>query len=118
MNYLLSNRQVEAGERFDAIAELFDAWTFRHFDDLGVAAGMRCWEVGAGGPTVPGRLARRVGPDGRVLATDIDVDTMVAGGHATDEELDHLLGVIAAGRLGLTLAPLISAWGVKPEPPE
>ncbi|TYK52562.1 methyltransferase domain-containing protein [Actinomadura decatromicini] len=78
MDYLLSNRQIEAGERFEAIAELFDAWTFRHFDDIGLTTGGRCWEVGAGGPTVPTWLARRVGPDGRVLATDIDVTWLPA----------------------------------------
>lgn len=71
--YLLDNRQVEAGTRFDALSELFDASTFRHFEAVGIDTGWRCWEVGAGGPTVPAWLARRVGPGGRVLATDIDV---------------------------------------------
>lgn len=71
--YLLDNRQAEAGERFDALAELFDASTFRHLDQLGVGPGWRCWEVGAGGPSVPRWLGDRVGPAGRVLATDIDV---------------------------------------------
>ncbi|MDQ8703143.1 methyltransferase domain-containing protein [Streptomyces sp. LHD-70] len=70
--YLLDNRQSEAGERFDAFASLFDASTFRHFDTIGVTAGWRCWEVGAGGPSVVRGLAERVGPDGYVLATDID----------------------------------------------
>lgn len=71
--YLLSNRQTEAGIRFDALSELFDPVTFRHIDRLGIAAGMRCWEVGAGGPSVPLGLAERVGPGGTVIATDIDV---------------------------------------------
>ncbi|MGW8379877.1 methyltransferase domain-containing protein [Streptomyces sp. ODS28] len=71
--YLLDNQQVEAGTRFDALAELFDASTFRHFETVGVESGWHCWEAGAGGPSVAGWLARRVGPQGRVLATDIDV---------------------------------------------
>ncbi|MGW7575857.1 methyltransferase domain-containing protein [Streptomyces sp. NPDC054765] len=71
--YLLDNRQPEAGERFHALAELFDPVTFRHIDQLGIAAGMRCWEVGAGGPSVPAGLAERVGPAGKVVATDIEV---------------------------------------------
>lgn len=71
--YLLDNRRPEAGERFAALAELFDPWTFRHLDDLGLGAGWRCWEVGAGGVSVPLGLAERVGSTGRVLATDIDV---------------------------------------------
>jgi hypothetical protein len=57
--YLLDNRRPEAGERFAALAELFDPWTFRHLDDLGLGAGWRCWEVGAGGDSVPRGLAER-----------------------------------------------------------
>ena len=71
--YLLDNRRPEAGERFAALAELFDPWTFGHLDDLGLGEGWRCWEVGAGGVSVPCGLAERVGSSGRVLATDIDV---------------------------------------------
>ncbi|MDX3072928.1 methyltransferase domain-containing protein [Streptomyces sp. MI02-7b] len=71
--YLLDNRQSEAGVRLGALAELFDPVTFRHVDALGIGPGMRCWEVGAGGPSVPLGLARRVGPGGTVVATDIDV---------------------------------------------
>lgn len=71
--YLLDNRQAEAGTRFDALATLFNPWTCRHIDQLGIGPGWRCWEVGAGGPSVPAWLADRVGPTGRVLATDIDL---------------------------------------------
>ena len=74
--YLLDNRQSEAGRRFEALSALFDPSTFRHIDGLGIAAGWRCWEVGAGGGTVPAWLAARVGPDGYVLATDIDPSWM------------------------------------------
>lgn len=71
--YLLDNQQAEAGERFDALSAIFDPSTFRHIDNLGLRAGWRCWEVGAGGPSVARWLAERVAPTGRVLATDIDV---------------------------------------------
>lgn len=70
--YLLDNRTGEAGARFTALSALFDPSTFRHLTDLGVGAGWRCWEVGAGGPSVVNWLADRVGPTGAVLATDID----------------------------------------------
>ncbi|MFC0601090.1 class I SAM-dependent methyltransferase [Streptomyces palmae] len=70
--YLLKNAQPETGTRFGALAELFDPVTFRHVDALGIGPGMRCWEVGAGGPSVPLGLAERVGPTGSVVATDID----------------------------------------------
>ena len=74
--YLLANQQAAAGQRLNALAALFDPSTFRHIDALGIAPGWQCWEVGAGGPSVPSGLAERVGPAGRVLATDIDVSWM------------------------------------------
>ncbi|WP_260635650.1 methyltransferase domain-containing protein [Streptomyces angustmyceticus] len=78
--YLLDNRQSEAGTRFEALSALFDASTFRHFETVGIDKGWHCWEVGAGGPTVPAWLAERVGPGGRVLATDIDVSWIGTAG--------------------------------------
>ncbi|GHC77097.1 methyltransferase domain-containing protein [Streptomyces flavofungini] len=74
--YLLNNRQAEAGERFAALSALFDPSTFRHFETVGVGRGWRCWEIGAGGPGVPGWLAERVGGSGHVVATDIDTSWM------------------------------------------
>jgi SAM-dependent methyltransferase len=71
--YLLPNAEEAAAERFAAFTELFDPATFAHMDRLGVAKGWRCWEVGAGGESVVRWLADRVGSDGHVLATDIDV---------------------------------------------
>jgi SAM-dependent methyltransferase len=89
--YLLDNQQAEAGQRFYAIAELFDPVTFRHFEAVGVAVGWRCWEVGAGGPTVPGWLADRVGPTGRVVASDIDTTWLPPTG-APYQVLRHDVG--------------------------
>jgi Methyltransferase domain len=77
-SYLLDNQQTEAGERFDALARLLDPVTFRHLDQTGVTTGWRCWEVGAGGVSVPAWLTARVGPAGRVLATDIDTSWLPA----------------------------------------
>ena len=70
--YVFDNAASEAGQRFDALSTLFDPTTFRHIEALGVSDGWRCWEVGAGGPTVANWLADRAGPDGYVLATDIN----------------------------------------------
>jgi SAM-dependent methyltransferase len=77
--YLLDNARAEAGERFVWLAELFDPVTRGHFDRLGVGAGSRCWEVGAGGPSIPEALAAAVGQTGHVLATDIDPLWLEAG---------------------------------------
>jgi SAM-dependent methyltransferase len=70
--YLLDNREEEAGDRFDALGALYDTMTIGHFDTLGVGEGWRCLEVGAGGGSIVRHLSERVGPSGRVLATDIE----------------------------------------------
>lgn len=74
--YLLDNQQAEAGQRFDALSELFDPSTFRHLSAVGLRPGWQVWEVGAGSPTVPSWLAEQVGTAGWVLATDIDTTWM------------------------------------------
>jgi SAM-dependent methyltransferase len=71
--YLLDNRAPAAGARFEALSAIFDPSTFSHLEGLGISEGWCCWEVGAGGVSVVEWMARRVGVDGRVLATDIDV---------------------------------------------
>ncbi len=90
--YLLDNRQAEAGERFDAFAALFDPTTFRHFERFGVGPGWRCWEVGAGGTSVVSWLAKKVGPTGRVVATDIDTSLLTPAARPPVEARVHDVG--------------------------
>ena len=90
--YLLDNQQAEAGQRFDALSELFDPVTFRHLEAVGVSAGWDCWEVGAGGVSVPAWLAGQAGPSGRVVASDIDTARMPGEG-AAFEVLRHDVGL-------------------------
>ena len=73
--YLLANRHAQAARRLEQIAGLYDRWTFQHVDALGIATTSRCWEVGAGGPSVARGLAQRAG---HVLATDIDTSLITA----------------------------------------
>ena len=85
--YLLTNKAAAAGARFTAFTALFDPSTFRHLRAVGLAPGWRCWEVGAGGSSVVRFLADAVGPDGHVLATDIDVswaEAATAAGHQVE----------------------------------
>ncbi len=90
--YLLDNAQPEAGARFGALGSLFDPSTFRHVEELGIAPGWRCWEVGAGGSSVVRWLADRVGPDGQVLATDIDTSWAAGAAGGGVEVLRHDIG--------------------------
>jgi SAM-dependent methyltransferase len=82
--YLLENTAAEAGGRFAGLSAIFDPVTVRHLDTLGVGPGWRCWEVGAGGPSIPRLLAERVGPAGSVLATDLDVAWLGEVGDAVE----------------------------------
>ncbi|MFJ4833913.1 methyltransferase domain-containing protein [Streptomyces sp. NPDC088747] len=90
--YLLDNRQTEAKQRFDTFADLFDPTTFRHMERLGIGYGWRCWEVGAGGTSVVSWLAKKVGPTGRVVATDIDTSWVSAAGRPPVEVRVHDVG--------------------------
>ncbi|MEV4785272.1 methyltransferase [Streptomyces tuirus] len=89
--YLLDNRQTEAAEHFSAFAALFDPTTFRHLEALGVGSGWRCWEVGAG-TTVVSWLAKKVGPTGRVVATDTDTARLASAARPPVEVRVHDLG--------------------------
>lgn len=70
--YLLDNAGVEAPARFAALSAMFDPGTIRHLEDRGIGPGWRCLEVGGGGGSIANWLAARVGPEGRVLVTDIN----------------------------------------------
>src|SRR5215470_17301474 len=72
VGYVFGNEGKEAPTRFAALSALFDPGTKQHIEARGLRPGWRCLEVGGGGGTIAAWLASRVGPDGRVLATDID----------------------------------------------
>jgi SAM-dependent methyltransferase len=58
--------------RLELLGEMCDHTTFAHLRDLGVGEGWRCLEAGAGAGSVTRWLSRRVGDEGRVVATDVD----------------------------------------------
>jgi SAM-dependent methyltransferase len=59
-------------ERLGSLTWLYDPTTLRLAEDLGLAPGWRCADVGAGTGSVAESLARAVGPQGAVLAVDTD----------------------------------------------
>lgn len=92
--YLLDHRQAETGQSPDAFATLFDPTTFRHMEGFGLGSGWRCWEVGAGGTSVVSWLAKKVGPTGKVMATDTDISWAVPSvTRPPVEALVHHVGV-------------------------
>jgi SAM-dependent methyltransferase len=54
-------------------ASLIDPVTIRHLETIGVSEGWKCLEVGGGAGSIAEWLSAKVGPSGRVVATDIDL---------------------------------------------
>ena len=71
--YVFDNAREQTRERFPALSDLYDDETICCLQTVGVAPGWQCLEVAAGGGSIARWLAGRVGPRGRVLATDLDV---------------------------------------------
>lgn len=55
-----------------------DPPTINRLVELGVTTGWQCLDVGAGGGSIAVWLSDRVGPTGRVLATDLETDALHA----------------------------------------
>lgn len=70
--YTLDNSWRAARDRLASLEAACDPVTQEHLDQVGVGAGWHCLEVGAGGGSVVRMLCDRVGPDGRVLAVDLE----------------------------------------------
>ena len=70
--YTLDNRWEAARERLEMLEVCCDPYTASHLDKVGVAPGWRCLEVGAGAGSVTRMLCDRVGPEGHVLAVDLE----------------------------------------------
>ncbi len=75
--------------RLALLTQVFDPVTARRLTSLGVAPGWRCLEVGAGDGTVARWLAHRVGPEGRVVATDLNPRFLSGSGSPNLEVRRH-----------------------------
>lgn len=106
-DYLLPNADRHASGRFDALSRLFDGVTHRHLEFLGLDTGWRCWEVGAGGPSIPEWLANRVGATGYVLATDIDTSWLQVSASVDVRVHDVTAGDSPEGDFDLVHARLV-----------
>jgi SAM-dependent methyltransferase len=70
--YVFDNAWQQAKHRLQLLESLGDPATIRLLEHLGVAAGWRCLEIGAGAGSIAAWLCERAGPSGSVLATDLD----------------------------------------------
>lgn len=74
--YLWQHTLPGEPERLRMMSDLLDPSTCFHLERIGVAPGWRCLEIGAGNGSVSEWLARRVGPNGVAIATDIRTDLL------------------------------------------
>lgn len=87
--YLWDNTLAEEKARLDAQAAIWDPYTRRYLEALGVGPGRRCLEVGAGTGTITRGLAEAVTPGGSVVATDVDTRFLAGMGHDAVEIRQH-----------------------------
>jgi SAM-dependent methyltransferase len=71
-SYVFDNKHPASPPRLEALETLFDAQSIENLQAVGVGAGWRCLDVGAGNGSISRWLAAKVGPTGHVTATDID----------------------------------------------
>jgi ubiquinone/menaquinone biosynthesis C-methylase UbiE len=72
--YLYSERKDDIElDRLRLQQQIYDPITIRHFENIGVSESWQCLEVGAGVGSMTQWLSKRVGPTGKVVATDIDM---------------------------------------------
>lgn len=109
--YLLSQQDSPDLERsrLRLVEEVHDPLTARQLDALGVGAGWRCLDVGAGGGSVTRMLAERVGATGSVLAVDVDTTLLepLQGGRIEVLRLDFLQDPLPEGAFDLVHARLV-----------
>lgn len=76
-DYVFNPTWAKETERLRTNEAIWDPGTVDRMERLGVAAGWRCLEIGAGSGSVARWLADRVGPTGRLLVTDLETRRLV-----------------------------------------
>ena len=78
MAYLFTHEDQTERERLAAIEAGLDPTTIECLEKIGVGEGWRCLEVGAGAGSIAAWLCRRVRPQGKVVATDLQTKFLEA----------------------------------------
>jgi SAM-dependent methyltransferase len=70
--YLFEHTWDDERRRLALLEEVFDPGSEDYLARIPIPAGGACLEVGAGAGSIAGWFCRRVGPEGRVVATDLE----------------------------------------------
>ena len=87
--YVLPHNLSGEEQRLALMSQLLDPMERSHIERLGLSAGWRCLEIGCGNGSISQWLATRVGPNGHVVASDVDLRCM-AGLQAPALEIRRL----------------------------
>jgi SAM-dependent methyltransferase len=87
--YVFDNSWEKERERLAGLEVALDPGTTRHLTEIGVGPGWTCLEVAGGGGSITQWLCDRVGPTGRVVATDINTRFLDALTETNLEVLHH-----------------------------
>jgi trans-aconitate methyltransferase len=76
--YQFDHQWKQERARLAALEAVFDPYSRRCIEGTGSLAGRRCLEVGAGGGSMAEWLCSNVGPEGLVVATDLETKFLAA----------------------------------------
>ena len=93
--YVYDHAWTQERIRLAGLEAALDPVTHERLAGLGVGPGWRCLEVGAGGGAVAFWLAKRVAPDGLVVATDLETDFLEVASHELRGPLAILKGYVS-----------------------
>jgi len=81
------NDSPDAPAQLKLLGDILNAHTFARLEEIGVAEGWRCWDIGTGDGSVAHRLAECVGSTGYVTASDLKPEHVP--GHPRLEAVRH-----------------------------
>ena len=87
-NYALDNASTHGAAHLGGLTGLLDEFTNARIAETSRLYGARALEIGAGNGSVARWLADQVGPDGSVIAVDLDVSHIPAHERLTVSQLD------------------------------
>lgn len=106
-------QHADPGElgRLQALAEMFDPTTQTLLASL-VTPGMRCLDVGAGAGAVSAQLAKLAGPDGKVVASDIETTFLrpLAAAGVDVVEHDITAAAVPGPQFDLVVSRFVLEW--------
>jgi tRNA A58 N-methylase Trm61 len=89
VDYAFPHSAEDESRRLELFQQRLDPLTIRRIERLGIGPGAVCLEIGGGRGSITRWLAERVGIDGHVTATDLQVDFLEAEAPPNVEVLSH-----------------------------